>query len=76
MNQDHEDRLRASLAFLKCLAVGDKEGQAAIANFADLAQLAEDLGLLAVGFIGLVNDQPADHIDKMFKAADVAGGLS
>ena len=72
--RDHQERLRSALALLKATATDDRQRIDAITNTSDLRQLASDVALIAIGFIGLLADDPAAHVDLMFHAADVARG--
>lgn len=64
--------LRPALAYLKAVASEDYEAMRVLTEYGDWLELVEGLGDLLLLFIEDLSDNPAQHVDHMFRAYDLA----
>jgi hypothetical protein len=64
--------LRPALAYLKAVASEDQEAIRVLTDHGDWLELIEGLGDLLLLFIEDLSDNPAQHVDHMFRAYDLA----
>ena len=64
--------LRPALAYLKAVASEDAEGVQVLLDHSDTLELVEGLADLLLLFIGDLAENPAKHVDLMFRAHDTA----
>jgi hypothetical protein len=64
--------LRPALAYLKAVASEDQEAMRVLTDHGDLLELVEGLADLLLLFVGDLSDNPAQHVDHMFTAYDLA----
>jgi hypothetical protein len=64
--------LRCALAYLKAVASEDAEAIRVLTEHGDLLELVEGLADLLLLFIEDLSDNPASHVDLMFKAVATA----
>jgi len=64
--------LRPALAYLKAVASEDQEAIHVLTGHGDRLELVEGLADLLLLFIEDLSDNPAQHVDHMFKAYDLA----
>lgn len=69
---DNSPDLRPALAYLKAVAAGDSEGVQVLLDHGDTLELVEGLTDLLLLFIGDLAEDPAKHVDLMFRAYDTA----
>jgi hypothetical protein len=71
MNESPPD-LRPALAYLKAVASEDTEGVQVLLDHGDTLELVEGLADLLLLFIRDLAENPAKHVDLMFRAYDTA----
>ena len=69
---DDSPDLRPALAYLKAVAAGDSEGIQVLLDHGDTLELVDGLADLLLLFIEDLADDPARHVDLMFRAYDTA----
>jgi hypothetical protein len=71
---DNSPDLRPALAYLKAVAADDSEGIRVLTHHGNLLELVEGLADLLLLFIGDLSDNPAQHVDHMFRAYAIGQG--